>query len=514
MGYDRLSQSLVCASALVLLACGARHKAANAPAPSASSSAGGSAVQVERVPAEGTTNTDSSRLGLQVLVGPESQSVVFRDRRKLNLGKGGLRLSLRGVPQDIEPASVSLRTLTKGAELRLVDVRFYDGKVTPNNLLSPYLGKPVSAYLWDTPSAGEQKREAVLLGVAPEGPVVALDQQTRVLDFGRVAVPKLPDGLRAEPTLELLLTSDRDQQEVELTYSSKLVKAGMEYQLVQVPGTATAELTGVLGILNETGVPLVDAILQLSSDADQPTEFASSEAGAEPAATTAPSTTEVRLTEPVTVAAGERVILRLFGPTSTTLTRRVVLEGPGLPIYSSEGDWSVTQRAVLDAESVEKVPLSSTGMVGGRTHLFERDEANPPRTYGTAAARPLPGAQGIRVDLGLENKYPARRRLLGRRNLGRCVADTSWEVIVSNPTEAPLLLEDVEPVTGKYQLLDSSVPPRAKEVDHFVFGLTVPPSGEATLKFRVRTMGCVPARRHYWQPSWNQSWGKANKESS
>jgi hypothetical protein len=65
-------------------------------------------------------------------------------------------------------------------------------------------------------------------------------------------------------------------------------------------------------------------------------------------------------------------------------------------------------------------------------------------------------------------------------------------------------------VTGKYRLIDSSVPAIATEQDHFAFAITVPPSGQSTLKFKVKTMGCVVTQRHYWQPSWNKGWGNQN----
>ena len=425
-------------------------------------------------------------------------------------------MSLRGLPSDIEPASVAVRTLTPNAELGLVDIRFYNGLVTPQALLSQYLGKEVVAYVWDDGLQAERGRPAVLLGVSADGPVVALDNQVRALEFGRVAVPKLPDGLRAEPTLELLVTSDRDVQEVELTYTTQLVDAGMEYHLVRAPGSNTAQLAGLLGVVNKSGTPLVDATIAVASDAGEPNEFAASDPSGDRSAApreeeapgAASSTTLVRLPTPLTLAGGERAILRLFGPVEAALTRKLVVEGPGFPISQSDEYPNASIRTVLDALPAQSAPLSPHGLIGGRAHLFERIGEGPARAYGTAAARPLPGAKGIRVDLGPESRYPSRRRLVGKRSLGRCVVETSWDVTVSNPTEAPLVLEDAEPVTGKYEVLDSNVPPIAKEVDHFAFGITVPAKEESHLKFRVRTMGCVPARSHYWQPRWGKSWSK------
>ena len=471
-------------------------------------------LQVE--PAEARA-VDSTRLGLQVLVGPESEAAVLRDRRKLTLGQGLRRVVVHGIPSDVEGTQISVRTLTQGARLELVEVRPFSGSVSPRALLEPFLGKEIIAYVWDEATQKETRRPAILLGFGSEGPVVSLDGQSRVLGYGRVAVAQLPDGLRAEPTMELVVWSDREVQEVELSYGSRLVKAGMQYQLVRSPGATTAQITGLVALANTAGSPLVDAAFAVSSETTEPAQFAAlfgpgrpsagAEATGQAGAAGAP-TSLVRLPTPVTVAAGQRVIVRSFGPTEAALTRKVVLEGAGLPTDGDPGEFgNASARAVLDATLPDGSLLSKDGMIPGATHLFERAGNEPARGYGSAAARPLPGAKGLRVDLASEDKYPTKRRLLAKKNLGRCVVETTWDVSVSNPTEEPLPIEDVEPISGRYELIESSLPAIAREPDHFAFAFMVPASGESRVKFRVRTMSCNPVRRRYWQGNMGKSWG-------
>jgi hypothetical protein len=468
-------------------------------------------VAVERVEAPPRAEAASDRVGLQILVASESAS--FLDRRRLKLGRGSLRVSVRGVPADVDPTTVHVRTVTPGARLDLIEARFYSGALTAMQILMPYVGKEVVAYVRDegaspTPGPADQGKPAILVGFADGLPVVSVDKQIRVVEADRVAVPKMPEALREEPTLELLVDSDRDEQEVEIAYRSRRVDAGMVYQLSRPPGSPTASLVGLIGVSNETASTLVDTGISISSEPHEPPEFglgdeaarAASGAEAKPAG---PPTTRIRLQAPITLAAGQRTLVRVFGPTEVTLARKVVVEGPGLPTWASAleeyGNGSI--RAVLDAIAKSGEPLSNQGLVAGPAHLFERAATEPPRGYGVAATRPLPGAKGVRVDLGEESKIPARRKLTARKDLGRCVVDTTWEVTVGNPTENPLPVEDVETVSGKYQVIDSSVPVLASEPDHFVFGLTVPAGGEAKVKFRVRTTTCPGARRTYWAPA-------------
>jgi hypothetical protein len=473
-------------------------------------------VQVERVEkAPPRAEAESNRLGLQILVASESAS--FLDRRRLKLGRGSLRVSVRGVPADLDPSTVSVRTLTPSAQLALVEARFFSGMLTPAQLLAPYVGKEVVAYLRDDTPRGEHAEPAILVGFADNLPIVSIDKQIRVLEADRVAVPRLPDSLREEPTLELLVTSDRDEQDVELAYRSHQVDAGMVYQLVRPPGSPTAELTGLVGVSKETSTPLVDAALLIATEGHDPVEFGLGDDTAKPGGgdptPAEPPTTRMRLPSPLTLGAGQRALVHVFGPTEVTLARKVVIEGLGFPSYATalEEYGNTSIRAVLDASARSGEPLARAGLVGGQAHLFERAAAEPPRAYGMVAARPLPGTKGVRVDLGAESKYPARRRLLARRDLGKCVVETTWEVAISNPTENPLPVEDVETVSGKYQVLESSVPVLAAEPDHFVFGLTVPAGSEIKVKFRVRTSACIVARRSYWRQEWSKkpSWSGA-----
>jgi hypothetical protein len=106
----------------------------------------------------------------------------------------------------------------------------------------------------------------------------------------------------------------------------------------------------------------------------------------------------------------------------------------------------------------------------------------------------------LRIDLGDAKQSEIVRRLTGLRNLKRCVTESSWEVNVTNPTEDTMPFEDVEPVSGDYTILDSSLPATAKEKDYFGFGFSVAGKSTVRLKFRVRVTSCVESmsRPGYW----------------
>ena len=479
------------------------------PPPASPSGSTTEQVKVEHVATADAPAPDKQRGDLDVLVGPENEPVVFRDVRNVTLAPGLSRITLPGVPSDLEAGHVGVRAPGSKGPLELVEMRPFGGTLTPQRLLEPYLGKPITAYVWDASKSVEVGKAATLLGLTPEGPVVAVDGAVRVLTYGRVAVPALPPTLRADTAVELLVRATSEAPRVELTYTTRLVKAALEYQLVRPQGSANAELVGLVGVANETGATLEKAQVSLTSDASETAKFAGpggSSAAPALSGSAAVPTTSLRLPNVLTLAHGERALVRLFGPREVALTRKVIFEGRGLPFDGTpEEVGNASVHAVLDARVTNGEVLSQTGMIPGRAHLFERAGNAPPHAYGTAVARPLPGAMGLRIDLGDENKLPSKRRLTQKRTLGRCVIETAWEVTLTNPTEEALPVEDVEPVDGKYEILDSSMAPIAKEVDHFAFGATIPANGEIKIKFRVRTSSCVMQRSQYWRPSWGKS---------
>jgi hypothetical protein len=227
------------------------------------------------------------------------------------LGRGTARV-LREVPPDLAIGQVTVRTLTDGAKVELVESRVYTGALTPRTLLQPYVGRDVVAYVWDDPSKRDVARPATLLGLSDDGPIIAIDKETRVLSFGRIAVPKLPDNVRAEPTLELLLSSDREVEDVEITYGSKLLRGSMVYQVVRAPGAATAQLAGLVSLSNGSETPVSDAMLSLTSESTTPVQFGA------PGKESDSLTTFVRMPAALTLGGGENVVVRIFGPRRTT----------------------------------------------------------------------------------------------------------------------------------------------------------------------------------------------------
>ena len=487
---------------------GARAPAVTGGAPSPSSRAAPSSASAP-APARAPSATidDAPRQALALRIGQGAVPAIVRDVRRVATRAGTSSLFFHALPIDFNGRAVALRAVQ--GRFDVVDHRT-TGALTAEALLRSHVGRRVRVLQGAVESA--RWEDGTLVGVAPPRALVAVGGEVSLVDYERVALPGAP----TDSALEATATTDGGSLDVELTYATAHVRSAVGYRLVRSAGTGKGALVGEATITNDAGIDLPNAAFTLTADAPSLGDFAQTSASAKTVTPPSSDTTTIRFGSLLSIPSGSAVSTRLFGPSDVTLTRRTVIEGPGLPIYArtEPGDQASTSvRAVVDAVSVGGGKLSPPGMLPGTTELFEGDAgaSEPPRWFGSAVARPLPGGIGLRTDLGDERQFETQRRLLSIKGLGRCVSESTWEVSITNPTEEPIPFEDVEPVSGDYAVLESSLPATAKEKDYFGFGFPVAGKTTVKLKFKVRVTSCVETsgrRGGYWYTGKPGSSGK------
>ena len=452
---------------------------------------------------ETASTPEVQRIALLARVGQDGVPAIVRDVRRVEIAAATSTLTFRALPVDFDIHGVSLRevgaTATSPAQdhrrLEIVSLRASGTTSTAESLASGHIGKRVR--VWKGRD-GTSWDEGVLVGVTGQRALVAVNGDVTSTDLEHVSL----SGAPSEPSLEANVTGTKGPADAELTYATAQIRSTVGYRLVRHGGSSLGALGGDATISNDSGIDMPDTSFIITADAPSPRDFAQ---GGPSKSAGASDTTAIRFTNRISVPAGRSVATRLFGPSEVALTRRIVIEGMGLPIYAGTppGEMSnASVRAVVDATNVTGGKLSAQGMLPGATELFDADAqaTDPPRWYGSTASRPLPGGIGLRIDLGDEKQFETQRRMVAMKSLGRCVSESTWEVSVTNPTEEPLPFEDVEPVTGDYSVLESSLPATAKEKDYFGFAFPVAGKSTVRLKFRVRVTSCVErsGSRGYW----------------
>ncbi|UCG87576.1 MAG: DUF4139 domain-containing protein, partial [Gemmatimonadota bacterium] len=186
---------------------------------------------------------------------------LVREVRSLSLGTGRVYLEFRDVSAQIEPETVSIKTLGSG-QLNVLEQNYRYDLLNPQKLLEKYVGRTIKVYRYNSATGREEEYEAEVLSVN-QAPILRIGNEITYNFPGRFAFPEIPDNLIAEPTLVWLLDSDRSRQQVDVSYLSRNLNWKADYVLVVNEDDTRGDLTGWVTLTNQSGASYEDARLKL-----------------------------------------------------------------------------------------------------------------------------------------------------------------------------------------------------------------------------------------------------------
>ena len=161
---------------------------------------------------------------------------LVRDRRDIALPRGESSLKFGGVAQQINPATVHIKSLTSPDALSVVEQNYEYDLLSPQKLLDKYVGKKVTLVLRSYANQTEvlTPTEATLLA-NNSGAVWQIGDQIIInpSNIAEIRFPQLPESLIAHPTLVWRLASDRAAtQSVEASYLTGGINWRADYVLL------------------------------------------------------------------------------------------------------------------------------------------------------------------------------------------------------------------------------------------------------------------------------------------
>src|SRR5580700_8862380 len=133
---------------------------------------------------------------------------LVQDRRDIEVKDGRQRIEFQDVSAQIRPETVSL----SAADIAIVEQNFDFDLLTPAKLMEKAVGQEVTIVRVN-PATGAETREQALVLATNRGVVLKIGQRIEVLrDDGlpvRVIFDKVPDNLRAHPTLSVTVIGGR-----------------------------------------------------------------------------------------------------------------------------------------------------------------------------------------------------------------------------------------------------------------------------------------------------------------
>ena len=172
---------------------------------------------------------------------------------------GRQRIEFAGVSAQILPQTVSFAA----SNLELLEQNFDYDLLTPAKLMEKAVGGQVRVVRTNPATGAESSENAEVLSTAG-GTVLRIGNRIEVLrDDGlpaRVILDKVPENLRARPTLSVLVNAAQPaQQDVRLTYLTRGLSWAADYVAVFDETRGSLSLQGWITLSNKSGTSFANA---------------------------------------------------------------------------------------------------------------------------------------------------------------------------------------------------------------------------------------------------------------
>src|SRR6204780_3924947 len=184
---------------------------------------------------------------------------LVQDRRDIEVKDGRQRIEFQDVSAEIRPETVSL----SAADISILEQNFDFDLLTPAKLMEKAVGQEVTIVRVN-PATGAETREQALVLATNGGVVLKIGQRIEVLrDDGlpvRVIFNKVPDNLRARPTLSVTIDSAHaGTRPATLSYLTPGLGWRADYVALYSESDGKIDVQGWVTLTNTTGTSFSDA---------------------------------------------------------------------------------------------------------------------------------------------------------------------------------------------------------------------------------------------------------------
>lgn len=394
---------------------------------------------------------------------------LVKEARTLDLKKGRQTVGIEDVAAQIDPSSVSIRSLLAPDAISVLEQNYQYDLIGPASILAKAVGERIRVV------GPKETVEGVLIsspGQNGGGLVLRTDDGRIVLDpQGQITLAKVPAGLITRPTLLWDLLSDRDgAQNVELSYITQGLSWTADYVLT-LDGAGKAALQGWVTMNNQSGTTYRDAKLKLlAGDVNQAPPRSENNAFAARALSTAaaPGFQEESLFEyhlytlqrPATIADKETKQLGLLSVDAVPVQKRLVVDatrrfGRRLPQEGAFGTGDVAPQVRIeftnDAKSGLGMPLPA-----GRFRLYQRDASGSTQLLGEDRIDHTPKDERISLVVGRSFDVRATRLRTAFERLGDNAVREGFSIELRNRKTTPETVEVVERLWGSWKVAAKS----------------------------------------------------------
>ena len=419
---------------------------------------------------------------------------LVQDRRDLALPAGRSRQEFPDVSAQIRPETVTLT----GSGVGIVEQNFDYDLLSPSALMQKAVGETITI-VRTNPATGAETRERARVLAANGGVVLQIGERIEVLrDDGlpvRVIFDKVPENLRARPTLSVTLEAQRGgRQPVTLTYLTPGLAWEADYVALFDERAGRMDVQGWITLNNQSGTAYRNASTVLVAGAVGQAEPQYPRGGYYPV----PPPPPPPLRDAGTQTAGRERLGDFYLyplPERTTIAQRQqkqvsFLDVAGTPAeraYEYRNPWLGTADQPVSANTVLRFSTARGQGLGdalpaGTVRVYQRDSSGRPQFVGESRIGHTPMGSSLGLTTGQAFDIKVHPVVEQRTRVNSSRWRTAMRYRLTNATDRPItviLFQDG--LWGDTRIIDESLKSERNSADAAVWRIPVPANGEATV---------------------------------
>ena len=419
-----------------------------------------------------------------------NNQALVQDRRQIDVAAGRSRQEFPDVSAQIRSETVTLT----GPGIGIVEQNFDFDLLSPQALMQKAVGETITI-VRTNPATGAETRERARVLAANGGVVLQIGPRIEVLrDDGlpvRVIFDRVPENLRARPTLSVTVQSDRDgPRPLTLTYLTPGLGWSADYVALFDESGGRMDVQGWITLTNTTGTTFSRAeTLLVAGAVGQGGRVYRGRPGS-------PGTGPIRQAGTETANRERLGDFYLYPlPERTTIanqqTKQVsflnVAGTPARRAYEYQNAWMGSTTEPQSVNSVLRFSSSRDQGLGdalpaGTVRVYQRDARGNPQFVGESAIGHTP--MGSDIGLVTGQAFDVRVQPVVERR--ERISDSRWRTTMrytlTNAGPNPVTIDLRQSgLWGDTRIVDQSMPSERVSADDVVWHVPVPANGEATV---------------------------------
>ena len=424
---------------------------------------------------------------------------LIQDRRDLQVQGGRQRVEFQDVSARIRPETVSLAA----SDISIVEQNFDFDLLTPGKLMEKAVGQEVTLVRVN-PSNGVETREQAQVLATNGGVVLKIGDHIEVLrDDGlpvRVIFAKVPENLRAHPTLSVTVNSSRaGTRSATLSYLTPGLGWKADYVALFDEKESKIDVQGWVTLTNSTGTTYDNAQTLLVAGAPNQVEGGNQypqqiyrpqprnnlqQAGTE-------SGTRERLGDYYLYPLAERTTI------ANQQTKQVsFLDVRGVPAehgYEYRNRWLGTQEKPASARTTYSFSTGSKAGLGdqlpaGILRFYMKDQRGDPQFIGESRIDHTPMGSRLSLDTGDAFDVKVKPTVVKRTRISTFDWQSDMSYELSNALPRPVVVKLLQDgLVADSRILKESLKSTRRSADVTEWSVTVPANGSTTVTATFET---------------------------